>query len=124
MKYLATLAYLVLALVTSNYTSAQSGSPGKKKSQAIPIDQLKNAKQVEDLIALFPADVEIVSCRISIVGKDIKYTEHVLLDHNLNDLFKNVHAGHWIYIEYILVKKKGVENKTSVYDPIELIITH
>ena len=91
---------------------------------AIPVSRLHNAKIVEDLIPLFPSELEIASCRISVVGKDIKYSEHVLTDHNLPDLFKNVHPGHWIYLEYILVQKKGSTNKVMAYDPIELVITN
>jgi hypothetical protein len=102
----------------------QSDIQANKKTQSISEARLKNAKIVEDLIALFPAELEIVSCRISIVGKDIKYSEHVLSDHTLPDFIKNVRSEQWMYIEYILFKKKGSpSNAVGAYDPIELIVT-
>jgi hypothetical protein len=124
MKRLTTSIVYLLVLFFSNYIVAQSGNSAQKKSKAIPIARLRDAKIVEDLIPLFPSELEIVSCRISIAGKDIKYSEHVLTDHTLPDLFKNVHPGHWMFVEYILVKKKGMlNNKIAAFDPIELVVT-
>jgi len=123
-KNLPSLSYLFFFLFIYNYAIAQSPAPAQKKSQYISEDRLKNAKIVEELIVLFPAELEIVSCRISIAGKDIKYSEHVLGDHTLPDLFKNVHAGHKVFIEYILAKKKGsYSTAVAAYDPIELVVT-
>src|SRR5436190_4173629 len=107
LRYAGLLIFLILLRPDS---FAQSGSGAKKNTQYISVDRLKNAKTVEDLLTLFPAELEIVSCRISIVGKDIKYSEHVLPDHTLPDIVKNVRAGQWMYIEYIRIKKKGSQS--------------
>ena len=116
------LIILLLIIVPGSY--AQSGLPAQKKSQYISEERLKNAKIVEDLLTLFPSELEIVSCRISIVGNDIKYSEHVLPDHTLPDFIKNVRSGQWMYIEYILFKKKGSPSSAvGAYDPIELRVT-
>ena len=117
------IGFYLLLLFYSHLTIAQSKTH-QKKSQAIPVEQLRKAKIVEDLMVLFPAELEIVSCRISIAGKDIKYSEHVLADHTLPDIFKHVHPGNWMFIEYILVKKKGTfNNRVAAFDPIELAVT-
>jgi len=116
--------FLFLLVLACSEAFPQSESAAPKKSQYISEERLKNAKIVEDLIALFPSELEIVSCRISIAGKDLKYSEHVLPDHALPDLFTNVHVGHRIFVEYILVKKKSnYSNVVAAYDPIELVVT-
>ena len=121
--FIHSIVSLLLFMFFSNQSIAQPVN-AQKKSQAIPVERLKSAKIVEDLIALFPAHLEIVWCRISIAGKDAKYSEHVLPDHTLPELIKNVRPGQWMFVGYILVKKKGSrENKVGAYDPIELVVT-
>ena len=116
------LIILLLIIVPGSY--AQSGLPAQKKSQYISEERLKNAKIVEDLIDGFPAELEIVSCRISLSGKDIKYSEHSLNDHNIPDIFGSIHSGHKIFVEYIRVEKKGSASKaTSAFEPLELVVT-
>ena len=124
LKQLRYAGLLVFLVIIGPYSFAQSGSAVQKKTQYISENRLKNAKIVEDLLTLFPSELEIVSCRISIVGNDIKYSEHVLPDHTLPDFIKNVRSGQWMYIEYILFKKKGSPSSAvGAYDPIELRVT-
>jgi len=117
------LGYLFLLFLISHQVIAQPGAPAKKISQPITIERLKSAVIVENLLDSFPAELEIVSCMISIAGKDIKYTETKLPDHNLPDIFGGVHAGHKIFVEYVRVGKPGSKAQPFMYPPRELVVT-
>ena len=124
MQRLQTLTAILLLLIFFRPdVYAQSGGVVEKQSQNISEARLKSAKIVEELIDQFPTEFEIVSCRISLVGKDIKYQEHSLPDHTIGDLFGGIHYGHKIFLEYIQVRKKGSETKPSQFRPIELVVT-
>ena len=119
-----TLACLFLLFQINQQATAQSDAAAKKESQLITIDRLKSASIVEELLDSFPRELEIVSCMISISGKDIKYRETKLPDHHLTALFEGVHAGHKIYVEYIRVTRPGSKAQPFIFPPIELVVTN
>src|SRR5215203_5980008 len=102
--------YILLLLIVSIIICSASSEIFQENnsnniSQTITMEKLRTSKIVEELLDSFPNELEIVSCHISIAGKDIKYREIKLTDRHLTNLFEDVHAGHKIFVEYILVTK-------------------
>ena len=124
MKSSSPVLGLLIFLVIFNHP-VLSQQPEKKGflRSTITVKELKKAITVEELIVNLPPDYEVVSYHVSIAGKNLKpdwepdYKKNIL-----NNTFQSIEPGQRIYLEYIEVKRKGIESKPVHLQPREIVV--